>query len=450
MTVLVMEKQISNNNSNNDRQSKEIICQKCGENCRIKIHNYKLKLFGCKNGHEIDNILLNEFDNTQLINESKIICNNYNKINKSISYNRLFFKCLTCGQNLCPLCNKTHNKSHNIIDYDKKYYICNIHNDLYISYCEQCKTNLCFQCEEQHNNHNIISYRKIFPNINETKEEMEKFTTLIENLKNNIKQIITILNNTLFCIEKYYNINYNIINNFEIQNKNYQVLQNINEVKNNIKMNIFNNILNENNIGYKFEKIFHIYNQMITKDNINIEDDNLNKLNNELKDKNNNKKNENKNEFDPSLYEEKGYTIDEILEMKEAFDSFDTKKNGQINANELMKTLKDMDKNNLTAQNMICEIKKQNLEIITFDKFIDMMKVKSNNSYDYDFWKKKFYEILGDDKDDKLTFNKFSNFVKKVDESLSEETIREMFLSADKNNDGKLSWEEFSKAIFRK
>ena len=55
-------------------KSKEIICPKCNENILIKIDNYKINLFNCKNNHNIDNILLNEYENN--IDISKIICNN--------------------------------------------------------------------------------------------------------------------------------------------------------------------------------------------------------------------------------------------------------------------------------------------------------------------------------------------------------------------------------------
>ena len=53
-------------------KSKEIICPKCNENILIKIDNYKINLFNCKNNHNIDNILLNEYENN--IDISKIIC----------------------------------------------------------------------------------------------------------------------------------------------------------------------------------------------------------------------------------------------------------------------------------------------------------------------------------------------------------------------------------------
>ena len=52
------------------------------------------------------------------------------------------------------------------------------------------------------------------------------------------------LKRVIFNMQKYYEINYNIINNFEIQNKNYEILRNISEIKNNFRMDGINQIIN--------------------------------------------------------------------------------------------------------------------------------------------------------------------------------------------------------------
>jgi hypothetical protein len=95
MNILV----IMNNDENNDDIkpiiSKNIICPECKENIRMDIIDYKIKLHDCINNHSIDNILLNEFDELQKIDKTKIINN------------------------------------------DDKYYICNKHNKYYISLCNK-------------------------------------------------------------------------------------------------------------------------------------------------------------------------------------------------------------------------------------------------------------------------------------------------------------------------
>ena len=42
--------------------------------CKYEIKDFKIKLYGCKNGHEIDNIKLDDFNNKQNIDISQIIC----------------------------------------------------------------------------------------------------------------------------------------------------------------------------------------------------------------------------------------------------------------------------------------------------------------------------------------------------------------------------------------
>ena len=50
-----------------------------------------------------------------------------------------------------------------IINYEQKYYICNIHNKEYNSYCEKCNKDICLFCKQEHKDHNIISYDNIIP-----------------------------------------------------------------------------------------------------------------------------------------------------------------------------------------------------------------------------------------------------------------------------------------------
>ena len=74
-------------------KSNNIICPECKEIAFINIRDYKINIYGCKNGHNIKNILLNEFYNTQNIDISKIICENCKINNKGNKYNNLFYKC---------------------------------------------------------------------------------------------------------------------------------------------------------------------------------------------------------------------------------------------------------------------------------------------------------------------------------------------------------------------
>lgn len=59
-----------------------------------------------------------------------------------------------------------------------------------------------------------------------------------------------------------------MINNYKKENINYQILENINEIKNNIKIKDIDEIINENNINNKFKYLINIFQKMRKKENI--------------------------------------------------------------------------------------------------------------------------------------------------------------------------------------
>ena len=70
MTILVNQTEVEDSKSSIVK-SKEIICPDCGENTIINIQNYQIN-FECKNGHQNDNLLLEEYEKSQKIDISKI------------------------------------------------------------------------------------------------------------------------------------------------------------------------------------------------------------------------------------------------------------------------------------------------------------------------------------------------------------------------------------------
>ena len=75
------------NNSNIKFSS--IICPNCGESVKIKFNEYKIKLYGCKNGHNIDNILIDEFEKIQELAQSKKKYKNEFLFNDTTSYDKI-------------------------------------------------------------------------------------------------------------------------------------------------------------------------------------------------------------------------------------------------------------------------------------------------------------------------------------------------------------------------
>ena len=224
-TSLNDKEKISNNQKNKqgDKNTKVvspfIICPICKEHAKYEIKNFEIKIYGCKNNHITEDLLFKDFEKTQIIDESLIICNNCKKNNKSNTPNKEMYICKTCNINLCPLCKSNHNKNHIIINYDKKDFICDKHNQEYNSYCETCDKNICISCKSSHKEHDIIflfdktleENLKIIIKEQKNKESILCMLKKILNIK--IEMIMDKFNTVMKNIEQYFKIFQNNIEN---------------------------------------------------------------------------------------------------------------------------------------------------------------------------------------------------------------------------------------------
>ena len=282
MSIIAVDFKDIDKNIKNLKKSKNIICPECYENIRIKIQGQKISLYDCRNKHKKDDILLNQFDKTQYIDETEIICNACKKNNKDKVYENKFYICFNCKFKLCPLCKTSHDKSHDIIDYDDKNYICATHFESYTSYCYDCKKDICAMCEKEHLGHKSITYGSILPDMKEVNSELKNLKQTIDENKKEINRIIEKLKNYLNNLDIYYKISYDIINNYENKKRNYPILQNINDI--NVFMKNLNKTIPENSILNKIDNI-------ISFSDKNIEEKN-DKEKEEVKEKDNEKGNE--------------------------------------------------------------------------------------------------------------------------------------------------------------
>ena len=258
--IIVNDIDSSSSNKKFER-SKDIICPKCMESAQIEINDYKFSIYDYKNNHETTDILFDEFEKTQEIDLTKIYCD-ICKNDKSNTANNKFYRCNSCEINLCIICKFKHNKDHKIINYAQKNYICKLHDHPYSSYCETCDINLCLFCEKDHNSHEILSFGKEIENIEKSKSQKEELRKTLDNFKNSIEDIKNILDKIVFKLEKYYNINDYIINNFNNKELNYEILHNIKIFSENKIQKELNEIILENDIDNKFALISKIYKEI--------------------------------------------------------------------------------------------------------------------------------------------------------------------------------------------
>jgi len=277
MTVLVELNQDGNYKNKNMIISKEIICPTCQENCLIKLKDYKFDL-NCKNKHEFNDILLNEYNKYQTVDLSKIICEDCKQKNKSNVFENKFYKCISCKKNICPLCKSKHNQDHDIIDYEQKDFICIIHNEKFTSYCKNCKLNLCIECESSHQDkENIVMYRDILPDKDKIASQINELRIMIDQYKEVIDKIKNELDDIIKNYEIYYLINDNLMKIYQKKNRNYQILSNLKEISNN-NINILNDLknifLDKKNSSNIFSKTINIHNRMMNikvDENISID-----------------------------------------------------------------------------------------------------------------------------------------------------------------------------------
>ena len=252
-------------------KSKDIICPKCGECAKLDISEYKISL-QCINKHNLGNILLNEYDNTQKVDISKIECDECKLNNKAKSYKNIFYRCNECNKNLCINCKDKHENNfqeHNIINYDNKNYLCSIHNFNYTSYCKKCNKNICIYCNDKHNNHEIINFVNILPNINDAKMNINKLRNDIDKFKEIVDDLIIRLNMVKENIEFFYNIDNNIYNSLKNKHITYELLYSFNKLNESDIINDINEIIkNENN---RYQKLNEMYNKMNYADEITIQ-----------------------------------------------------------------------------------------------------------------------------------------------------------------------------------
>ena len=180
---------------------------------------------------------------------------------------------------------------------------CDIHNELFKSYCFNCHKNICEICEDNHKNHNVINFEEILLDneeliekkneLNKAKEDLMKindyFSALIEAIKCKFERLFNIKKKELEIKEKiiqdYETIRYNFhcINN--IRNIRFDNTKNYIDKSSNTdwfhRFNLIFKYLNSD-LNSKNNDIFDILNNRNEKKNIKIIknklDSNINKL----------------------------------------------------------------------------------------------------------------------------------------------------------------------------
>ena len=143
-----------------------------------------------------------------------------------------------------------------------------MHYEPYNSYCQDCKNDMCLICEKGHEGHKIKAYGPIMPDLNNINNILKKLKIKIDEYKYFINEIIKKLNNLSDNLEIYFKIYNDIIQAYNIKNRNFVLLENMNDINTYIYKSIenLNMIINENNYYKKIIYILNNYNNIFNKE----------------------------------------------------------------------------------------------------------------------------------------------------------------------------------------
>merc|ERR1712085_195477 len=140
--------------------------------------------------------------------------------------------------------------------------------------------------------------------------------------------------------------------------------------------------------------------------------------------------------FDAEKFARPGLSVDEVEEMKEAFDLFDNDGSGAISVNELTSAMKSLgfDVKHAVVFNMVEDLDADGSGEIEFSEFLEVMCAKLSDK----------------DRNGTLEADDLSRVCKELGEDMSEEDVRECIQRCDLNGDGVVDLDDFYNVITKK
>ena len=155
--------------------------------------------------------------------------------------------------------------------------------------------------------------------------------------------------------------------------------------------------------------------------------------------------------FNANKYLRPGLTEDEIEEIKEAFDLFDTDGSGSIDPKELRAAMQSLgfEAKNQTIYQMITDLDKNKSGNIDFEEFLDMMTARMSDKDTREDIEKVF-RLFDDDCTGTITIRNLRRVARELGETMSDEELQEMIDRADSNGDAAVTMDDFFNIMTKK
>ena len=149
--------------------------------------------------------------------------------------------------------------------------------------------------------------------------------------------------------------------------------------------------------------------------------------------------------------ERPGLSEEEIEEIREAFNLFDTDGSGTIDPKELKAAMQSLgfEAKNQTIYQMIGDIDKDGSGSIDFEEFLDMMTAKMSDKDSREDIMKVF-NLFDDDQTSKISLRNLKRVAKELGETMTDAELLEMIERADNDQDGEINFEEFYAIMTKK
>ena len=128
--------------------------------------------------------------------------------------------------------------------------------------------------------------------------------------------------------------------------------------------------------------------------------------------------------WDAKKFERPGLTSDEVEEIKEAFDLFDTDSSGAISVSELTSAMKSLgfDVKHAVVFQMIAELDADGSGEIEFEEFLDMMTARmSDKDTREDIYK--VFKLFDDDGTNTITLKNLRRVARELGETMTDEEL---------------------------
>merc|ERR1711957_38230 len=155
--------------------------------------------------------------------------------------------------------------------------------------------------------------------------------------------------------------------------------------------------------------------------------------------------------FDAEKFARPGLSVDEVEEMKEAFDLFDNDNSGAISVNELTSAMQALgfDVKHAVVFNMVADLDADGSGEIEFGEFLDVMcaKISDKNTMDEI---DRVFKLFDKDRNGTLEADDLSRVLKELGEEIPEEDVREIIQRADLDGDGVVNLQDFYNVLTKK